>query len=237
MSKLCLTLILLVSIVTIAPPACYGNSAEPPSILIIVPDAPEDLEIVLGSGSPKIKANVSDKIIERYYTFYSHELRMAKEYIFTITTGDRAFEILLEKPIKSYNNIFTLDLDKQRLLPGKLLSRSMILVTLRVVLTLLIEAAVFWIFGFKNKKSWIAFLAINLITQGTLNIWLNGFAPLASYIILTLIFGEIIVFLVETIAFLAFIREYSPIRIFLYVIIANFLSLFAGGYIITLLPI
>jgi hypothetical protein len=110
-------------------------------------------------------------------------------------------------------------------------------VSLRIILTLIIEAIVFWLFGFRNKRSWIVFLIINLITQGALNIWLNGAAPLVSYLIFTLIFGEMLVFIAEIIVFLVLIKEHRPMRTLLFVITANFLSLFAGGYIITVLPI
>jgi len=217
--------------------ACYGNSAEPPSILIIVPNAPEELEISIGSGDTNIKANKTNKIIERFYTFYSEDLRMAKDYTIKISTGESSYEILLEEPLKSYNNIFTLDLKNQTLTPGKSLSRSILLVSLRVILTLIIEAIVFWLFGFRSKKSWIAFLIINLVTQGALNIWLNGFVPLGSYLVLALIFGEILVLIAEMIAFLSLVKEHRRMRTIFYVITANLLSLYVGGYIITILPI
>lgn len=230
-------IILLIFISIFITPTSYGNSAEPPSILIIVPDVPDDLEISIGSGDTYTKANRTDKVNESYYTFFSHELRIANDYTLKIHTGDSNFEILIDKPLQSYNNIFTLDLDNQALLPGKLLSRSIFLVSLRIILTFIIEAMVFWLFGFRNKRSWIAFIIINLITQGTLNFWLNGFPPLESYIILTLIFGEILVFIVEIITFLIFVQEHRHLRTVLYVLSANLLSLIAGNYIITLLPI
>ncbi|MDK2905057.1 MAG: hypothetical protein PWR12_1133 [Eubacteriaceae bacterium] len=236
-SRLFFTIILLMLMVIAVTPACYGNAGEPPSILIIVANAPDDLEISIGSDNTYAKASKNDRAIETYYTFYSHDLRFVDSYTVKINTGNSAFEILLEKPLKSYNNIYTLDLDNRTLTPGKLLSRSIVLVSLRIFLTLLIEAIVFWLYGFRCKKSWIVFLAINLITQGALNIWLNGFGPLANYIILTLVLGEILVFIAEIVAFLTLIQEHHPMRIFFYVITSNLLSLFAGGYIITVLPI
>lgn len=232
--KIVLFMLLMTTAVT---NICYGNSAEPPSILIIVPNAPDDLEIRIGSDNSYAKAKIIDKVIEKYYTFYSQELRNANKYNININTGDSSFEILLEEPLNKYNNIYTLDLVNQTLTVGKLLSRSIFLVSLRIALTLLIEAIVFWLFGFRNKWSWITFLTVNLITQGALNIWLNGFAPLGSYLVFTLIFGEILVFISEIIVFLTLVKEHRPRRTLLYVITANFLSLFVGGYIITVLPI
>ena len=215
----------------------FGNSAEPPSIVIIVPNAPKDLEISIGSIDTYKEAGKIDKFIETYYTFYSRDLKMTADYTFKINTGDINFDITLVKPVNYHNNIFTLDLDNQTLTPGKLLSRSVILISLRIILTLIIEAIIFWLYGFRQKKSWIAFLVINLLTQGALNIWLNGFTPLQSYLIFSLIFAEFFIFIAEILLFQVFINEQRKSDRVLYVLVANTLSLIAGGYIITILPI
>ncbi|HOS70480.1 MAG TPA: hypothetical protein PLG67_11770 [Bacillota bacterium] len=232
-----LILIVALSMLIALVSVCYGNSAEPPSILIIVPNAPEDLEVSIGSGNTNMMANIRDKVIEKYYAFYSSELRIAKDYTVRVSTRESSFEIVLEKPLKKYNNIYTLNLADKTLKPGKLLSRSIILVSMRIIMTLAIEAIIFWLFGFRNKKSWIVFLIINIITQGALNIWLNGSAPLTSYLVFSLIFMEFFVIIAEIIAFLAILKERGRGRTLLYVIAANFLSLLAGGYIITVLPV
>ena len=214
-----------------------GNAAEPPSIVIIVPNAPNNLEISVGSGDTYKKAGKIDKFIETYYTFYSRDLKMAADYTFKIETGDINFDITFVKPVNYHNNIFTLDLDYQTLTPGKLLSRSILLISLRIILTLIIEAIIFWLYGFRQKKSWIVFIAINLVTQGALNIWLNGFTPLESYLIFGLLFAEIFIFIAEILLFQVFINEQRKSDRVLYVLVANTLSLIAGGYIITILPI
>ncbi|WP_313340448.1 hypothetical protein [Sedimentibacter sp.] len=216
----------------------YGNSAEPPSILIIVPNATDDLNIKLELEDGEYEGRVVDKVIEKYYTFYSSAIfNKPSSYNFIVSTENESFEIKLDKPAKNYNNIYTLNLKSQALTEGKLLSRSILLVAMRIILTLIIEAFIFWIFGFRNKKSWAAFLLINLVTQGALNIWISGFTPLMSYAIFTLIFGEIFVFIAELIAFLYFCKEHERLRKVLYVLTANFASLIVGGYIITILPI
>ncbi len=58
-----LTLILILSIIMLMTSfdPCYGNSAEPPSILIIVPGAPEGLEISIDSDNTSVKASMRDK--------------------------------------------------------------------------------------------------------------------------------------------------------------------------------
>ena len=227
--------ILLICIAMIQP--CFANSAEPPSIIIIVSNAPDDLEVNIVSEALIYKGRKIDKVIETYFTFYSREMRNLNDYIFTVSTNNESYEIKLDKPLQNYNNIYTLDLKSHTLTEGKLLSRSIFLVSMRVLLTLVIEGLIFLLFGFKRKNSWVIFLIINLITQGALNIWINGVTPTQGYIIFGLIFGEIFIFIAEIIAFLLFVKEHTRLRIVLYILTANFISLIAGGYIITILPI
>ncbi|MEJ2740893.1 MAG: hypothetical protein P8105_13905, partial [Dehalococcoidia bacterium] len=107
-----------------------------------------------------------------------------------------------------------------------------------IIVTLAIEALVFYLFGYRKKRSWLIFLIANLLTQGALNIWLNvTTTPLESYIIFSLITGELLVIAVELAGFLTFVKEHRRWRTALYVIVANLLSLFAGGYLITVLPV
>jgi hypothetical protein len=216
---------------------CYANSAEPPSILIIVPNASDNLEVSIESGGNVYKSQKIDKLMESYYAFYSSEMKRSNDYVIVVSSENERFEINLDRSLKNYNNIFTLDLTNETLTEGKLLSRSILLVVMRVVLTLIIEALIFWMFGFRKKESWIAFLAINLVTQGALNIWINGFIPVQSYIVFSLIFGEIFVFIAEIIGFVMFCTEHNNLEKIVYVIVANFASLMIGGYILSVLPI
>lgn len=213
-----------------------ANSAEPPSIIIIVTNAPQDLEISIdGTDARRI-----DRAYESYFAFYSYLFKTV-EYNLTVKTGDTVFEIVLDSPLKEYNNIYTLNLGSRTLAEGELPSRNIILVTIRVLLTLLLEAVVFFLFGYRQKISWIIFLAVNLVTQGTLFICLNGLSstPLSGnmYIILTMIAAEILIFIVEMVVFLIFVKEHRRWRTAGYVLTANLLSLVLGGFLITLLPV
>lgn len=234
--KFIITLLILIMILFISN-ISWANSAEPPSILIIVSNAPEDLDIFIGDGEHSIKANKSSKSFETYYTFYSMELQQIVDYTITVTTGSMQYEIDFDKPLHTYNNIYTLDLEDQSLTEGKLLSRSILLISTRIILTLIIEAIVFWVFGFRSRRSWVVFLIMNLATQGILNILLNDNSPIHTYLFIGLIFGEIIILIAELISFIALIKEHSRLKRILYVITANFLSLVVGGYLITVLPI
>lgn len=215
----------------------FANSVEPPSVVIIVPQAPEDLQIALKSGDTLARSRKIHRILETYYTFYTYELNATEPYVLDISTGGARFEMPVSYPFKTYNNIKTLNLDTRTLTEGKLPMRDAILITLRVGTTLILEAAVFLLMGFRHKRTWLIFLGINLVTQGGLNIWLSGFAPLQSYAVFILIFGEFFVFLSEGAAFTLLVREKRRLRVLGTVLLANLVSLIAGGYLITLLPL
>jgi hypothetical protein len=232
---LIITILVSVLFIPVNPPACYANAAPPPEILIIVPNAPGDLEISLMPEDQT--AHRDDKGLESHFTIYTPLLRNTKHTII-VTTEAIQFEILLDTPLDSYGNVFTLDLEKRTLAPGETLSRSVINISLRVLLTLIIEGIIFFLFGYRKRWSWIVFLVTNIITQAGLNIWLNASTtPWQSYVIFSLIFGEFLVLVIEMIVLLLLIREFPRWRTAVYVVVANLVSLIAGGFIITILPV
>lgn len=233
-----LSVIIGLLIVSMVPMVVFANAAEPPAIVILVNNPPEDLSVVLVSHPDRIDAIVREIAWEGYYAFYSGDLRDETDFVFKITSGSESFEWTPDVALENYNNVFTLDVSKQTITPGKYPLRSLILVSMRVLITLLIEGFIFFLFRFKEKKSWIVFFAVNLVTQGALNILLSGGNALfASYLLIPLVLGEFVVFAVEALAFPLLIKEQNKRRIFAYVFIANTISLIAGGYLISVLPV
>ncbi|PHS32057.1 MAG: hypothetical protein COA82_09600 [Alkaliphilus sp.] len=237
-NKILLLMILLIVVLMGSSLVCYGNAMEPPSIVIIVPNAPSDLEISIDANNEYTKVYRLNRGVEAHYTFYLYDLKKTEKYSFLFKTADKTFEAVIDKPLEKYNNIFTLDLKKQTLTPGKLISRTIILVFLRVILTVIFEGLIFLLFGFRQKKSWIIFIIINLVTQGYLNIWLATSAPFRGYgLIISMILAEAIILITELIVFLVFTKEHSRRRRALFVILANIISFIAGGHLISVLPL
>lgn len=229
---LCTLMILILSTTALA------NSAQPPSLVILVNNPPRDLSIILVSNGNQSEARCRRVAWEGYYAFYSKDIQTNGEYTFKVTTNGESFECTISSPLQYYNNVFTLDIPNRELTPGTYPFRRVLLVSIRLLLTLLLEGIIFWLFSFKQKISWIIFLCVNLVTQGALNIWLNsGGSLMPSYLIISLIIGEFFVFVAEMIAFPILIKEHSKIRSVIYAFIANFISLIAGGYIISVLPV
>lgn len=232
-----LVMALCIFMISIMPIKASANSAEPPSLVILINNPPDDLSIVLVSNKNQPEARVRRVAWEGYYAFYSRDMKASGVYTFKVTTNVESFEYKLDAPLQGYNNVFTLDLSNREFTPGKYPFRSVLLVSIRVLLTLLLEGIIFWLFKFRQKRSWVIFVAINLVTQGVLNIILNSSSLMPSYLIFTLIIGEVFVFATEMTAFPIFIHEHKKSYILIYVFIANLISLIAGGYIISVLPV
>ncbi len=231
-------LILLILLIGLNISVTFANSMEPPSLLILVNNPTDDISIVMVSNDHQPEAQFKRTAWEGYYIFYSKDRQTDGKYTFRVTTQDKTFECNFDKTLRRYNEILYLDLSKETLTYGTYPFRSALLVSLRVILTLLIEAIIFWLFKFREKRSWIVFLFINLLTQGVLNLWMNDLSNvLNGYLIFALVYGEVFVFVAEAIGFSLLIREKRKWHVIKYVIVANLVSLIAGGYLISVLPV
>lgn len=235
---LCMTVLLVLPV--------FANSAEPPCLTIVVVDAPDDLELSLvdadGAETVQLEKLRSSRGWETYFRyFYNHNFRFGAEVELTdlrlaVThSGETAYLAMPALAYEHYNNVVMLDLDamvlQRELYPG----RMVLVIGLRVVLTLLIEGILFWAFGYHGAYSWGMFLCINLLTQLFLNL-LIGSASMDSYVLVFYYLLEAVIILAETIAFPLALQE-KRIRAIPYAIIANLVSMFVGGLMITHLPL
>ncbi len=224
--------------ISMIPVMAYANSAQPPALVIIMKNAPEDVKVSIITADGLKEISETKLAWETYFVFYSSDIGNNSEIMLKISGNNTEYEQKVEsKYLQYYDNVITLDFNLRTITEGKLLTRSILLVSLRVILTLIIESFIFFLFGYREKRSWIVFLVMNLITQGWLNISLNGGSPLAIYVIYKLIIMEFLIFIVEIIAVLAALKEHGKVRRIAYVLIANLLSLILGCLLITVLPI
>jgi hypothetical protein len=197
-----------------------------------------DAEVSLVTAAGLVEVPKSQVAWESYYVFYHRDIGASGEFTLQVSgNGARYEQTVGAQYLNSYSSVITLDFAAQTIAEGKLLSRSILLVGMRVVFTLAIESLVFYLFGFREKRSWLVFLTMNLLTQGLLNIALNGGLPLVSYLMFKLIIMEFGVFIVETAGALILIKEHGCLRRVTFVLTANLLSLVLGGLLITVLPV
>lgn len=99
--------------------------------------------------------------------------------------------------------------------------------------TLLFEGLVLWLFRFREKRTWLIFLAVNLVTQVGLHLLcgsvlaVSGDHPL--YYVLTLLLPELVIWAAECAAFALLLREHSIFRRWSAALCANLVS-FALGF-------
>jgi hypothetical protein len=236
--KMLITVVFFAVTAAVLALSAQANSAEPPSVAVIVNNPPSDFSCKLLLDDSSVPAYTTRSAWEGHYVFYSGSLDSDGDYLLDVIADGESFTVKFPDTPSGYSNIYTLDLGSRTLTGGYYPLRGVMLVSLRVVITLLIEGAVFWLFGYRQKRSWTAFLVVNLITQGLLNIWLNSQGlMLSGYVMLALIIGEMFVFAAELIALPLAVTEHKKLRTALYALAANAVSLAAGGLIIMYLPV
>ncbi len=231
---LCLSLIFLAAV-----PAVNANSAQPPGLIVIVDNPPDDLTLSLQFGEDGSEIEESSRVQtawEAQYRFYHISSDLDHVVLIASSGGNTSEYPIPEALVHRYETVLTFNYAKGTITDGQTLARIFTLVSLRVVLTLLIEGLIFFLFGYRHKRSWIAFIVINLITQGALNLALNQ-SFTNSYLIFALVFYEFIVIVAELIAFGLIVKEHRTRRTVGYVLLANIASLFLGGFLLTCLPV
>lgn len=102
-----------------------------------------------------------------------------------------------------------------------------------LVPTLIIEGAVLWLFGFREKRSWLVFLAVNAATQLGLHLVTGAVLAQAGWhflnYFLTVILQELVIWGAEAAAYVLLLKERSRARRVGYAFAANIAS-FVLGY-------
>ena len=229
-----------------------ANSAEPPCFTVLVPAPPGDLELTIefdsAQGEEPQRLSGDRMLWEGYYRFYGRwdidpegltGARLVAE------TGGESFALPIDPTgFARYNNLITLDVGARTLTQGQPWWRQPLLVVLRVALTLALEGLIFYLWGYREKRSWIVFLMVNLVTQFGVNIAILCFLPAASrtYDAMwakVLLYGpmEVLVILLEAIALPLLLKEQRKRTAVGCAVMANILSWFLGSVLLSVLPV
>ena len=224
-------------------PRVYANSAEPPSFVIYSPNAPEDAEIFILAEYGEHNASMYDKRICLWETsffidYYGFDKTDTK---LIVRSAKKSFEA--EFPDKyadgSFSSFYTLDFEAETLTENVSPLRGKLMILARVLLTLLIECGFYFLLKYRAVRSYIAFIAINLVTQSIVNviITLNGgsISFYAGYDFMVYLFMEFFVFIFEM-AVLPFAVKEKGKWVVLHAFAANALSMVLGGFMLVFLP-
>lgn len=242
MAKKLSVLVFAFLLILALPLSVSANAAEPPGMIIIVEGAPEDVKLTLELAEEseyKVRIQQSKKNWELYFRlYYPPEPGILNGAAIRVESSEKSFACPIPTDAtKSYNNLLTLDYETQTLTSGQRWWRQPVLTALRVTLTLLVEGLIFFAFGFRSKRSWIVFFAVNLATQGWLNYIINSSAFSSGYWLIGLYLAEFVIFIAEAIVFLVAVKEKKKWQRTLYAVAANAASLIIGLLLINHLPI
>ena len=215
-----------------------------PYIKIVVINPPSDLELTIRYTKDSItetrlldRDNVAwetnfEMVGYRYLDDTEHYsngvlIVKSKEYSFELFLPDESFE--------KYDTKYILDLKSQTLSEEYPAWRMPLTISIRIILTLLVEFLVFFLFAYREKRSWIICIIVNLITQSVLHTWIgilgSNFGTFFEFI-----FGVVIVFVVEMIAFTVALKEHSKWKAVAYTLVGNLLSNILGFLLLAILP-
>lgn len=240
-----------------------ANAAEPPRLSVMVLNPPEGLRLSLVFTSQdqeeSVEANGTRLAWEGYYLFRPASFPSFWDWedspqdmtiVLKAETAEESFSIPVDNETLTtgtgsyYNNLCVLDLSAQTLTPGAPWWRQPVLILLRVGLTLLLEGLIFLLFGYRQRRSWVVFLLVNLVTQGAVNAVLLGSVgpfgnlyPSGMLYLLLYVPMELAVMAVEIAAFRKLLREKQKLNATVYAIVANLLSWLLGGAMLTYLPL
>lgn len=248
MKKLLLVCIIIIIVVMSAYPV-FANAEEPPCFTIVVYGAPKDLYI--SYSHPDMRGfdlyDDDTRGWETYYKCYYSTFRVLafndpSEIIrgeLHVKSKSQKIDFTIPAPqdlMKYYNNIFTLDLNSQTLKNTNTAGRAVFLVAMRLTITLIVEGAVLWICKFREKRTWIVFMIVNLITQSMLIIPLTGYIPPNVYWMFVYYGGEALIFGVEALVYGIAMKEERAIRRVMTAVLANTASMIIGAWMLSNLP-
>jgi hypothetical protein len=234
--KIAVIIAMTLVLIFILAPICLANSNVTPSIIVIVPNAPDDIDITLNNKSGRVYGYKVDKFMESQFYFYNFDCRKDTEYTINVSYGNVSEVVALAATSGPLLNKYELDYKNLVVKVGVSGKRVALYTTLRIILILLIQSAVFYLFGFRKKKSWLIFLLITIAIQSIFNMWYSSYAAPVFYMIMILIFGAVFVFLFEGIAMVMIIHEKREMKTFACVMIANLLSFILIGLMIPFMP-
>ena len=240
--------VILLLLVTMPTSIISANAARWPDLTVIVDFPPDDLALFLrsqdGSIDNAVELEKSKTAWETYFRlrYWPSDDSSRAGSVLVVQTGNRSFECALsEYTAGTYNAIIKLNIASGTVSDGNSLTRTVILISLRVAITLLIEGLIFYAFGYRKKASWICFVIINLFTQGWLNKMLCGGPNYSYQANITLIFIEPVIFIVEAVFFsitlAPIIKEQTVGKAIAYTFIANIASLILGALMLSMLPL
>ena len=257
MKQKVLGLLLALALCLAVPVTACANGLESPCLTVLVPHPAWGLTLTLefdsGTSLEPLVLRREGKGWETYYRFSYYDLWGARDYgpqslegaQLLVDRNGETFSVPVDpEGFTTYDNLVTLDLLGRKLIYGQPWWRPPVLILLRVGLTLALEGGVFYLCGYRQRRSWLVFLLVNLVTQGAVNVCIHFLFPVAVDAYRAMVFGmffytpiEIAVLLIELPAFVLLLKEHRKRRAAGFAAAANLCSWALGGCFLMFLPL
>ncbi len=243
----------------------FANAEAGPDFTVLITGAPEDLKISLVtpdgvSVEMRSRRRGWESCFRLYYghvydaiypdKLYSPDrmkhmeetVALSSLHIVSVTDGIDCVISMPEANQMFYNHLSVLELDRTNNTAhlgssAYMAWRNVLLVVLRISVTLIAEGVIFFLMSYRTRRSWIVFLAVNLVTQILLNLVITGNYLANGYWEIGFFFMEVLIFLTEAVVFAVLLREHPKFRGFVTALFANAVSLACGWALLANLPL
>ena len=255
LKKPLLSLLIILALFAALPAAVWAiGPYQPPTLTVVVLGAPKDTQMRIHmqreGESFSTPVECERRAWESCYRVYragvwplsdwygnAYDFRGAE---IVLTGGGEEKHVPIPEGLLSdrgFNEIVTLRYATGALRYGLPAWRAPLLIGIRVLAALLIEGVIFFFSGYTNKKSWLLFLAINLVIHGALNVFCNGWINVNPDIYAMFFLGVFVSFILEIAAFLLLVDEQSSDIAIGYLVKANLASQAVNLLLISFLPL
>ncbi len=252
-----LLVLLLVAVLFLTGPSAQAYAIGPylpPALTMIVYGAPQDLQIVFHivkeEGSAMVVLEPERRLWETAYRFrreaaweltrwYGNAYDLQDTEIEFISGGESRripfpTELVSEHDLNDY---ITLYYNSGKMTRGFAPWRAPLLIGLRVLLLLAVKSLVFWLMGYRLKKSWLRFALINLVILGLQAVWTNGwinFNPMNSAFYFMFCFLLVVA---EFVALILLVNEQDRNRTARYIVYGNLAGELGNFLLFTYMPL
>lgn len=251
-------------LIVLAVPVC-ANAEAGPDFTVLITNAPEDLEVSLVTPDG-VRVEMRplrrgwESCFRLYYNYLYEamypEARYDSEKMKTVElTASRSMlhavsasenlDFTLPIPDANqmhYNHLAVMELDRENntasmSIPSYMVWRNVLLVVLRMTVTLITEGVIFLLMSYRTRRSWMVFLAVNLVTQIFLNVTITGNYLASGYWEIGFFVLEALIFITEAVVYAVLLREHPRLRGVVTALLANVVSLACGWVLLTNLPL
>ncbi|MBO4914272.1 MAG: hypothetical protein J5449_03615 [Oscillospiraceae bacterium] len=250
-----LLLLVLATALMLSIPAAAAGIYHAPVLTLLVPFAPGDMSVTLTIyKNDKTGQRIIPVKLEKQRKGWETQYMLRREAVYGITTwygnaydlkdatvtleyGGENHKLFIPQELLSERN--SEDYIQLNWRSGRMTamssSRSLLLALMWTAIALAVEGIIFWLFGYRSKKSWIMFLIINTVTQTAHHAFVSGVNVNPSSIKVYALLIPVLL-LVEMVCFVVLIDEYSRDKTISYVVAANAASQAALGLLMSVLP-